>query len=403
MEHSPKAENRDETSRLPAERLRVILLAPTVVLGGITTWTLALQKYSDRRRVRYRVLDTSKLYDPLGRRLRIRGAILGVRDAIKRFCQMIACLWTFKPHLVYITCAPSIGFVVRDCPYVLLLSLLHVPCLVHLRGGLVKGFFGGSFLRRSVVRAALKRVRLIIAITRPIERIAGELFGQDRVMYFPNMIDDDVVPGELRAQQRGPDGKLVRLLHVGAQIPSKGSLDLVEAVKLVQSPVQCDLVGDAAPEYTRMIGDRIAEFGIGDRIRLTGEKRGRDKHLAFESADMFVFPSHTEGFPNVILEAMAYGLPIVATDVGNIREMIGADTDRPAGVILDRVNPVSPDQLAETIDRLVADPRERKRLSENGRYRIKRYLASAVVPKLEDLLRGLVSCQASVARVRSQE
>jgi glycosyltransferase involved in cell wall biosynthesis len=88
----------------------------------------------------------------------------------------------------------------------------------------------------------------------------------------------------------------------------------------------------------------------------------------------------------VILEAMAYGLPIIANEVGNIREMIGVDTDRPAGVLLKQVDPIDPKELAALIDDLARDTEKRRAFSRNGVQRVtEEYAASKVVPKIEKI------------------
>ena len=88
----------------------------------------------------------------------------------------------------------------------------------------------------------------------------------------------------------------------------------------------------------------------------------------------------------VILEAMAYGVPIIANEVGNIREMIGFDTDHPAGVLLKQVDPIDPKELAALIDDLANDTEKRRAFSRNGIHRVTReYAASNVVPKIEQI------------------
>lgn len=374
------------------KRCRVILLAPKKVVGGITTWARYLLKYSNREKVEYHVIDTSKLYDALGKKLGCRGAIMGTRDALVRLFVLLIAIKKFSPHLVYFTCAPSIGLVVRDAAFMFLLRLLRIPTIAHLRGGDVDGFFGGNILRRFIVNSALRSCRAVFVITHEMEKASQAIFVDDKVIYVPNMIDDDIVARQsdrhiYTIQEKAP----LKLLHVAWQAPEKGSLDLVEAMRYVQTPISCDLVGQAAPEYRELIEKRIRVYKVSDKIRLVGIKTGSDLEKVFEQADIFLLPSHGEGFPNVILEAMAYGLPIIANDVGNIREMIGVDGTKPAGLLLKQVDPIDAAELAKLIDKLAMNPNLRMKLSRNGRTRVRnKYIASKLVPELENLLEELV-------------
>jgi glycosyltransferase involved in cell wall biosynthesis len=371
------------------KKIKILLLAPQKIVGGITTWAKILLKYANSARTQFILVDTSKLYDPLGKKLGLRGAILGVRDGLVRYCKIIKILLRDRPHLVYFTCAPSIGLVVRDAPLMILLRVFGKKCIVHLRGGNVNGFFGGFLLRKWLVRLGLRCCEAILVITRDVESAARKLFGSSKVIYLPNMIDDDFVKNCKPKTDIRNDR--IKIIHIAWQAPEKGSFDTVEALRLVKSDMQCDLIGKAAPEYEKSLNSTISKYGIESKIRLTGLRTGKDLQQSYEQADIFALPSHMEGFPMVILEAMAYGLPVVATDVGNIREMIAADSDEPAGILLGHVNPVDAGELAEVLEKLAGDSELRATLGQNGRRRVmSKYLASLIVPKLEALLAELI-------------
>ena len=371
------------------------MMAPTRVPGGITTWLRILRKYSDAQHMEYRIIDTAKVYQPLGEKLNFVGAVMGIRDAIVQLFLLLWLIATFRPNLVYFTCAPSIGFVVRQCTYLFILRVMGVPTLIHLRGGKVEKFFGGGFVRKGIACAGARCARAVLVITREVQKEAIRVVGRRRVFYVPNMIDDDalaIVPPRRLRGFHAPDK--IQLLHVGWQAPEKGSIDLVEALAHVSKPVDCNMVGVCADENRVMIEEAISRQNLGQVVRLAGIKRGRELAECYERADLFVFPTHSEGFPNAVLEAMSYGLPVVSTDVGNIREMLGVDTRDPAGVVLDKVNPIDPRELARKIEDLIASPSLRQRMCRSGMRRARAlYSAGKVVPELERLV-GRVAADA---------
>ncbi len=372
------------------EKLRVLMLGPTQVPGGITTWLRILLKYSDKSRLEYRVIPTDKLYDPMGKKLGARGAILGLYDGFVRILKVLRTARSFHPDLVYITCSPSIGTAVRDAPMIWLLRVLGVPVVIHLHGGDVSGFFGVSVFRKMLLRPALRRCRAVLVLTRQVEEAARKLLDPSKVFYVPNMIDDELLDEPIRRAESTSPGRPFNILHVAWLAREKGTFEFVQAMKYVSQAAKCRMVGIASPENERLIRSMIAEYGLEERVELMGVKRGQDLYDMFRQADLFVLPTHQEGFPMVLTEAMTFCVPIVASDVGNIREMIGADTDRPAGVLLEHVAPVDPRVLASKIDGLLVDSEARKKMAANGRWRVETfYKAEKVVFDLETLLRLL--------------
>ena len=385
------------TGQVSENKLRVLLLAPQKAVGGIATWARILLKYAHPDRTEFILVDTSKLYDALGKKLGPRGAILGVRDGLVRFCKIVKILCHDRPQLVYFTCSPSIGMILRDVPLMILLKTFGKKCVAHLHGGNISGFFDGFLLRKWLARQGLRCCAALFVITRDVETAARKLFYSGNVIYVPNMLDDDFVKNcKLKNTAQGDK---IKIIHVAWQAPEKGSFDIVEAIRLVRTDVQCDLIGTAASKYKESLNAAISGYGLGSKIRLTGLRTGRDLQQSYEEADIFALPTHQEGFPMVLLEAMAYELPIVATDVGNIREMIAAYSDKPAGILIRRTDPIDPKELASAFDKLSTDQQLRRSLGLNGRNRlVENYLASALVPKLQNLLNNIVFRKAPLPR-----
>ena len=139
------------------------------------------------------------------------------------------------------------------------------------------------------------------------------------------------------------------LLGLGSLVPHKGFDLLVEAYARLRDPRVDLLIAGEGREQSALAG-LIQRRGLGDRVRLLGPITGDRKTSLYRSADFFVCPSRREPFANVILEALASGLPVVATDVGGNREMVRPEVN---GLLC---RPESPPALAAAIQRLLDEP-----------------------------------------------
>ncbi len=151
--------------------------------------------------------------------------------------------------------------------------------------------------------------------------------------------------------------KIPHLLSVATVTPRKGHDVLVAALgKIADIPWHCTIVGslDRSPETVAALRTQIEKHRLADRISLVGEVA--DPAPLYRSADIFVLPSRYEGYGMAIADALAYGLPVVATRVGAIPEVVPPS----AGIL------VSPDDvpaLAGALRRLLTDSDHRKEMA----------------------------------------
>src|SRR5262249_47824470 len=121
-------------------------------------------------------------------------------------------------------------------------------------------------------------------------------------------------------------GSATRILFVGRLSRDKGAWDILEIARRLEqagADFRIDMVGIAeTAEEDCAIRSRVAEHGLAGRIAFHGYRSGDEKARLFAAADVFLLPTYAEIFPNVLLEAMAAGLPIVTTDVPVIPEMV---------------------------------------------------------------------------------
>jgi glycosyltransferase involved in cell wall biosynthesis len=160
----------------------------------------------------------------------------------------------------------------------------------------------------------------------------------------------------------------------------KGPLVLLEALARVNRDARLAMVRMAGvgPQLLE-VKRRARSLSLGDACELVGhysEPLGRSAFMS--SLDVFVLPSFAEGTPNSIVEAMSHGIPIVASEVGGIADMIGDD----AGLL---VPPGDVNALAAAMLRLTLDREAREQMGEKAKERYRKLFATdAVVPLLMD-------------------
>jgi glycosyltransferase involved in cell wall biosynthesis len=149
------------------------------------------------------------------------------------------------------------------------------------------------------------------------------------------------------------------ILSVGRLSREKDHATLLEAVSLLHKRFAPHLVIVGEGPERRRIEKRIASLGIGSAVTLSGQKPSAEPYYGI--ANIAVLSSLSEGSPNALLEAMAAGVPVVATDVGGVPEIAVRDDT----ALL--VQPGDPGELAESMGRLIREPRLASRLAARAR------------------------------------
>ncbi|MCL4552681.1 MAG: glycosyltransferase family 4 protein [Candidatus Marsarchaeota archaeon] len=154
------------------------------------------------------------------------------------------------------------------------------------------------------------------------------------------------------------------LLFVGQCAPVKGLEYLLQALALIdERDVILDVVGntEADPEYFFRLTRMVSDLGVRDGVVFHGHVSDRARLSSlYRQTDVFVLPSLVEGFGIVILEAMSSGLPVVATKVGAIPELV---VDGKNGIL---VPPKNPQAMAAAIARLLSSPRLSREYGQEG-------------------------------------
>ena len=173
----------------------------------------------------------------------------------------------------------------------------------------------------------------------------------------------DDVRAQVRQEFGVPEGDLL-VVSVANLRPEKGYDVLLDASHLLverRLPVRVVAVGRGEGELERTMRARHAALGLGDRFVFAGQRDDVLRILA--AADVFVLASRQEGLPVVLMEATSVGLPIVATAVGGVPQVL---TDGVDGLVVPPGDPVA---LADALGRVVSDPDLRRRLGAAAKQR----------------------------------
>lgn len=161
------------------------------------------------------------------------------------------------------------------------------------------------------------------------------------------------------------DAEPLQLLNVGRMVRLKGQSILLEAVALLRGrgiPAVLTIVGEGP--LRNELEQIIEQLELASAVRLAGYVGQDDIAAYYDQADVFCLPSLREGLPVVLMEAMARGLPVVASGIMGIPELVEHDQN---GLL---VPPGRADRLADAIARLANDPQERRRMGEHGHRRV---------------------------------
>lgn len=174
------------------------------------------------------------------------------------------------------------------------------------------------------------------------------------------------------------------LLYVGRLGHGKGIFDLLDAAKILAKESDINLLIAGKGELEGKIRNKIKNENLNN-VKLLGQVNQDDLIKIYQNAKIFVFPSHYEGLPTVILEAMASGTPIVTTSVSGCTDLIQNGHN---GLL---VPPKSPKKLVEAIITLDNDDHLREKLRKNARITVENnYAWDIIVDKIEEIYKRVV-------------
>src|SRR5215218_2319170 len=321
--------------------------------GGIPTFLETLLNSRLAQEYDLRFLNVAHTGTPEGGRPTFGNLRRTVRDAIAIWRRAADC------DIVHIhsALAPTTT-VLRAALLALAGRARGCAVIVHAHGGNIH-FWMTTRLRRFLLRVAMLPAHRVVAVWTAGEAVLRSVLPAARVMLIDNGVPVDGYP------ERTGDHDPPRILYVGLLTPRKGVLDLLEASRLLRErgvAHELWLLGGTPDEGPA--AEAEVRAGLDGSAKLLGTRAPEEMPAEFAAADVFCLPSWWEAMPLSVLEAMAAGLPVVATDVGDVGRAV-------ADGVSGHVVPVrSPEKLAEALEPLLTDPGLRRRMGAAGRARV---------------------------------
>jgi teichuronic acid biosynthesis glycosyltransferase TuaC len=231
----------------------------------------------------------------------------------------------FKPDLIHSHWATPSGYA-----GLMLGKCLNIPTICTLRGSDINIHAYNDPMMMKITKKVLENTEKIIAVSKAMKKAAENIAipkEKIEVVYNGTDINQFCCNHEKDENTKFEDEKNYKLLFVGRIIREKGIWELLEAFLnvLVHYPnTELYIIGEGNEQ--KAIKQYCLDNNINDKVKFLGVLPHTELVKSYQNCDLFILPSYSEGLPNVIVEAMSCGKPVIATNIGGIPEIVNSET-----------------------------------------------------------------------------
>lgn len=235
--------------------------------------------------------------------------------ALKAYVEFQKAIRKKKPDVVHIHSSFGPSFY-RKMPFILLSSSKGIPVINHIHGAEFDRFYEQASPRKQrLVRKIYNKCTRLIVLSEEWKEKMMQIVPEEKVVVVPNY---SRIPRSICQEKRKP----LQILFMGELGQRKGCYDIPEIFQRISGHIEdarLIMAGDGELDQVRQA---FADRNLQDKVDFPGWVRGEEKEKLLQESSVFLFPSYHEGMPMVVLEAMAYELGIVTTNVGGIPQLI---------------------------------------------------------------------------------
>ncbi len=346
-------------------KTNVCLIAPTPPpIGGIANWVNIITSYQQDD-IEFFLIDSKNDVNPAKRRTIIDRTLVSGLKLIKIKRELKRVLKNNRIDCVHITTSGSLGLI-RDLQIAKICKKRGVRFILHLHFGRVPEIVQKNTREWKKLKKVIELSSEVIAMDNDTFEALESTY--KNVIYIPNPIDE--IPAHTGQS-------LKKVLYLGWIVKTKGIEELLSAWQNISSKYSdwtLELVGPYNDKYLELLN-----YQNDKSIAFLGEMDHEAAMKKMSECSVFVLPSYTEGFPNVILEAMMSSKAIISTNVGAIPEMLKDNS----GILIKKQ---SITELENALAYLIENEGARKELAENAYNRVlQNYTIKIVFEKLKSI------------------
>ncbi len=333
--------------------MKVLICAPSKgTVGGISTWTNHIIRYYKEHKDKlpenfflyfYSTNRESKVYS---NSTTVKRLFSGLKDYFPIIQKYKVKINSNHYDLVHITSSASFGLL-RDILMIKAAKRKGIKIVIHFRFGRIPDLYKKNNWEQKLISRVITAADTTIVIDKKsYDTLVNE--GFKNIELLPNPLTPEIpaiIKDNLDIVRK--DRKLVFAGHV---VETKGVFELIEVCKAIPN-IKLKLIGAVSTEVKLKLVKLAGEMST-DWLEVSGELSFRETIKEMLSAGVFILPSYTEGFPNVIIESMACACPIVASSVGAIPEMLDVKSETDYGIC---VEPKNVNQLKNAIHKMLDD------------------------------------------------